>query len=196
MCDYSGKLVAWLDRELGDEEIAEVQRHIQECAECRMQVGKYQQASKSFDAYCDAVVTAKMRPRIPRWLPVLSTAGVLAIAATVVLVLLRPRVELPVPPAAAVAAAPPAVAGEPKPVPNKVVHRRHAPPRVQAQNMNWFPAEPAIQIAIPAESMFPPGALPEGVNFTADVSLAADGSARQIRLRPRLVGFERRTTQP
>jgi hypothetical protein len=196
MCDYSGKLVAWLDRELSDDETAEVQRHIRECAECRTQVRKYEQVSKSFETYCDAVVTAKVRRGMPRWVPVLSTAAVLAIAAAVALLLLRPRVELPVPPAAAMVAAPPTVAGEPAPTPSKVVHRRRTPPPSQAQNVNWLPAEPAIQIAIPAESMFPPGAVPEGVNFTADVSLAADGSARQIRLRPRLVGFERRTTQP
>jgi hypothetical protein len=28
------------------------------------------------------------------------------------------------------------------------------------------------------------------------VSFGPDGSAQQIRLRPRLIGFERRTTQP
>jgi hypothetical protein len=53
-----------------------------------------------------------------------------------------------------------------------------------------------IQIAIPADEMFPPGAVPEGMHFVADVTIAADGSAEQLRLRPRLAGFERRTTQP
>jgi hypothetical protein len=28
MCDHSGKLMAWLDRELGDDEMAELERHI------------------------------------------------------------------------------------------------------------------------------------------------------------------------
>ena len=44
-------------------------------------------------------------------------------------------------------------------------------------------ADPAIQIAIPADSMFPPGAVPEGVNFVASLSLA-DGSVQAIRLQP------------
>jgi hypothetical protein len=52
-------------------------------------------------------------------------------------------------------------------------------------------SEAAIQIAIPAEAMFPPGAMPEGVTFVADVSIGADGSVEQLRLRPRLVRFER-----
>jgi anti-sigma factor RsiW len=49
---------------------------------------------------------------------------------------------------------------------------------------SWTPAEPAIQIAIPAAAMFPPGAVPEGLTFIADVTIAADGSAERLRLRP------------
>jgi hypothetical protein len=41
----------------------------------------------------------------------------------------------------------------------------------------------AIQIAIPAEAMFPPGAMPAGINFVADMRIALDGSVQQIRLR-------------
>jgi hypothetical protein len=56
--------------------------------------------------------------------------------------------------------------------------------------------------------MFPPGAVPEGVNFTADFSIAADGSAAPLRLQPRPSGtpsdtpigtqvhYERKLTQP
>jgi anti-sigma factor RsiW len=69
----------------------------------------------------------------------------------------------------------------------RLIHRPHvaaplAP--VQAQNANWMPAEPAIQIAIPADAMFAPGAFPPGVSFTAELRIAADGSAQQLRLRP------------
>jgi anti-sigma factor RsiW len=49
---------------------------------------------------------------------------------------------------------------------------------------SWIPAEPAIQIAIPAAAMFPPGAVPDGLTFIADVTIAADGSAQRLRLRP------------
>ena len=48
----------------------------------------------------------------------------------------------------------------------------------------WQLAEPAIQIAIPAEAILPPGAAPEGVSFVAEVSIAPDGSAHQIFLQP------------
>jgi hypothetical protein len=41
----------------------------------------------------------------------------------------------------------------------------------------------AIEIAIPAEAMFPPGAMPNGINFIADVRIAPDGSVKQVRLR-------------
>ena len=41
-----------------------------------------------------------------------------------------------------------------------------------------------------------PGAVPEGVGFTADVMIAPDGSAQQVRLHPQLTEFERRPTRP
>jgi hypothetical protein len=50
--------------------------------------------------------------------------------------------------------------------------RAEKPPLTQA----------AIQIAIPAEAIFPPGAVPEGVTYIA--SLAPDGSVQSIRLQP------------
>jgi hypothetical protein len=94
--------------------------------------------------------------------------------------------------------APPAVIPEPvretTPAARRTVHRRQEPEPVQVQskNVNWVPSEPAIEIVVPAESMFPPGAVPEGFAFTADLSIAPDGSAQQIRLRPQLIALERR----
>jgi hypothetical protein len=76
--------------------------------------------------------------------------------------------------------------------PGKPVHRQRPAAHVPRQIANWQPTERAIQISIPAESMFPPGAIPEGVNFVADLSIAADGSAEQVRLRPRLIEVQRR----
>ena len=58
-----------------------------------------------------------------------------------------------------------------------------------------LPAAPALEIAIPGDAIFPPGAFPPGISFTADVTIAPDGSAQQIRLQPQLVEFERRTNQ-
>jgi anti-sigma factor RsiW len=210
MCDFSGKLIAWLDRELPADEAAKVERHLETCSECRSGVGAYKRVSSDFDAYCDEVIASNLRRRTPRWAPVVSAAG--AVAALVALFLVWPRTsaELPTFPRPQVAvAASPAVAANALPAPISTVHRIHrrqvaAPAQIQntiaapAQNQNayFIPEEPVIQIAIPAEEMFPPGAVPEGVRFDADLTIAADGSAERLRLRPRLIGFERRTTQP
>ena len=194
MCDYSGKLMAWLDRELSDDQMAEVQHHIGECTECRTWVAKYEQASKTFDTYCDAVAAVKTRSGEP-WVPMLSAVAAAMVAATLALVLLRAPAEQPAIPLAVVAVSP-ANVFESMPTAGKEVHRRRAASHPQAQTAAWLPTEPAIRIDIPAESMFPPGAVPEGVNFTADVSFGPDGSAQQIRFRPRLIGFERKATQP
>ncbi|HEY6388936.1 MAG TPA: zf-HC2 domain-containing protein [Candidatus Acidoferrum sp.] len=194
MCDYSGKLMAWLDRELSEDRMAEVQHHIGECTECRTWVAKYEQVSKTFDAYCDAMAAVKAHSGRP-WVPMLSAVAAAVVAATLALVLLRPPVEQPAIRPAMVPASPANVL-ESMPTSGKAVHRRRAASNRQVQAAAWLPTEPAIQIAIPAESMFPPGAVPEGVNFTADVSFGPDGSAQQIRFRPRLIGFERKATQP
>ena len=73
---------------------------------------------------------------------------------------------------------------------------RRAAPRPRFAQTHWPPAPPAVEIAIPADAIFPPGAAPEGVSFAADVTIAPDGSAQQIRLRPQLTEFERRPTRP
>jgi anti-sigma factor RsiW len=195
MCDLSGRLIAWLDRELREDEAADVERHLRACAECRSQVAAFEQVSGTFDAYCDAVIASNVRRRLPRWVPVWSGAAA-AVAAALLLAFPRAPVE-PFVRHPAVIAVPPAIFRETAPPPTKTVRRRHATPRVQSQNANVLPAAgPAIQIAIPAEGMFPPGAVPDGISFTADLSIAADGSAQRLRLQPRLVGFERRATQP
>jgi hypothetical protein len=187
--------MAWLDRELGNDEMVEFERHIGACSECRNRLEFYKQASATFDAYCDAVLSAKtQRKRLPRSVPMLTTAAATAITATL-LVLLRERVEppaLPPPVQVQVQAPTPAMVLEnvpaPTPAPSKTVHRPRATTTgTPRQTANWKPTERAIQISIPAESMFPPGAVPQGVNFIADLSIAADGSAEQIRLRPRLM---------
>jgi hypothetical protein len=85
-------------------------------------------------------------------------------------------------------------AAEPEPKKSPVVVQ--AAPPVRDEVTDILAEEPVIRIAIPADEMFPPGAVPEGIRFAADLTIAADGSAGRLRLRPRLAGFERRTTQP
>jgi len=193
--------MAWLDRELGNDQMVELERSIGACSECRSRLESYKQASANLDAYCDAVLSANtQQKRLPRWAPVLTTAAAAAITATLVLVLLRVRVEPPAlrpPVQVQVQASPPAMVHEnvpaATPTPSKTMHRlRATTPGTPRQTANWQPTERAIQISIPAEAMFPPGAVPQGVNFIADLSIAADGSAQQIRLRPRWMEVQRR----
>jgi len=210
MCDFSGKLIAWLDHELPAEEAAEVERHLGLCSECRTNVDAYKRVSGEFDAYCDAATAASAHRGVPRWAPVaIATAAAVALVA-LFLAMPRKRVRPPAFPPGQVAVAD-LPHGDVTTVPASSavihgVHRRHSgtTTKVQSVNANIVndqnaysqPDEPMIQIAIPADEMFPPGAVPEGMQFVADVTIAPDGSAERMRLRPRLAGFERRTTQP
>jgi anti-sigma factor RsiW len=202
MCNRSDMLIAWLDHELPPHEAADLEQHVAACAECRACMYAYKEVSKSIDAYCDAATesAAHREPR-PRWVPVLSVA-----AAAVALLLIfpsqrvdrrPPQASVPVAaaaspgngPTSALAAASSDLAGSGKKTPAAVLTKRpilrpHMVAPVQVQNANWMPVEPAIQIAIPADAMFAPGAVPQGVSFTAELSIAADGSAQQLRLRP------------
>jgi anti-sigma factor RsiW len=206
MCDFPGKLIAWLDHELPEREAAEVQQHVQECKECRNRVNAYEQVGIAVNAYCDEALASTVPGGRISWQLALSAATVVGIG--LLLVFPRARVEqtiarqpVAVAPALhdATTVAPPAIAFETPPAPEKPqrnVHQHPATPAAQNPARNWVSAEPAIQIAIPAEAMFPPGAVPEGINFVADLSIGPDGSAQRLRLQPRLVGLERRSTRP
>jgi anti-sigma factor RsiW len=207
MCDFSGKLMPWLDHELPANDAADVVRHLQLCLECRGRVEAYRQLSGAFDGYCDAYYDEIMalRPRRKLSRRTLTVAGAAALAAAMAaLFLLAPRARIRLSPV--LAPAPPVQAAQAAAAPIKTIPRlkrskgaeqiRHASPQPQALATNWLPPEPAVEIAIPADAIFPPGAVPEGVSFTADVTIAPDGSAQQIRLRPQLAEFERRSTRP
>jgi anti-sigma factor RsiW len=185
MCDAKHKLIAWLDHELLPEDAARVERHVEACKECRLRLVAYEQASKTFDAYCQAAVTKNTRHRLPGWVPVVSGA-VVAVCLAIVLVM-RTFVESQaiVTPPLATTSVPVVVPVEPQITPRKAIQRHHrlVSVPVRASATNWQPAEIAVQIAIPAESMFAPGALPQGVNFAAELRIAPDGSVQQVRLR-------------
>jgi anti-sigma factor RsiW len=208
MCDFSGRLIAWLDRELPAEEAAEVELHLEACSECRSDVDAYKRVSSEFVAYCDEAVASNVRREVPRWLPMVSAIGAVAAALALFLVWPRTPVQPPTfhPLQESVAASAPdgAIVLPARVSPIRRVHRRQVVAPVQIQNVATvqnqdaylLPNEPMIQIAIPADEMFPPGAVPEGMHFAADLTIAPDGSVERLRLRPRLAGFERRTTQP
>jgi anti-sigma factor RsiW len=184
MCDVQAKLIGWIDRELPADQTDEVERHVEGCHECRRLVATYERVSQTFDAYCDAVMAAKA-PRQARWVPVV--AGALIAATVVCVAFLRTRVVPPaaVEPTIAVASArvpgPPPVA---EPILHKpMIRRRHPAPHIRELATQEQPVDAAIEIAIPAEAMFPPGAVPNGINFIAELRIAPDGSVKQVRLR-------------
>ena len=219
MCDFTGKLTAWIDHELPPNDTADVELHLQSCEQCRGQVEAYHRLSGAFDAYCDAYCEASLARRSRRrpsrrTLAVSGTAT--AAAGIAALFLLAPRVRVQptlarVPPPGAGATnisqlAPPAqrarIAAPAMKTVSPIERRkpaeqtRRAPARPQGQQATWVPADPAVQIAIPADAIFPPGAVPDGISFAADVAIAPDGSAQQIRLLPQFIEFERRSNRP
>lgn len=184
MCDESGKLMALLDGELAAGEAAEVERHLGACAECSGRLRSYERLSHCIDAYCDEKLEAsEPRGAVPGK-SALVGAGAAAVVAIAVVFLLVPRVR-DVRPSAGLprAAAPVAVVAQAphvSPSPVRKIHRHPESAPAPVREANWLPAEPGIQIAIPADAVFPPGAVPEGVTFVADVRIAADGSAQQV----------------
>ncbi len=184
MCDFSECLVAWMDGELGANEAAEVEQHVQACEHCQKQVAAYEEASREFAAYYNettqTAIAANRHRKLPRWVPIVAAT---AAAAVIVLLALLPRSAKPVsaPLQLAVVQAP--IALEPATEPLKPVQRRHIPAHRKAPSTTWAMADPAIQIAIPADAMFPPGAVPEGAAYIANLSLT-DGSVQAIRLQP------------
>jgi len=215
MCDFAEKLMAWVDKELLDNDAAAVERHLPGCPECRDRVDTYRRVSDAFDRYCDAycyaVTASEPRRKLKR--PVLAISGGVAVAAALAMffLLVRWRVQpaapasAPIPPVIDVAKALPVGHAQPAPAvvrPAARIERRKRAEQIkqaaqpQSEETNWLASEPAVEIAIPADAIFPPGAVPEGVGFTADVTIAPDGSAQQVRLRPQLTEFERRPTRP
>src|SRR5260370_34783832 len=63
MCEFSGKLTAWMDHELAAEDATDVTRHLETCAECRARVEAYSRVTTAFEEYCDAYCEAVMESR-------------------------------------------------------------------------------------------------------------------------------------
>jgi len=59
MCDYSRRLVAWLDREMQGDEASEMERHVAVCAECRNGAAEFDRVSGAFEDYCEALAQTK-----------------------------------------------------------------------------------------------------------------------------------------
>jgi hypothetical protein len=161
MCNFSGKLIAWLDRELTEAEAVDVEQHVRQCAECRRAVDSYRRISAAFlGCYVSAMSPAKRAPRYWRWIAVAAAAFLIAAFLT------RPRPrQLPAMPQAPHA---PAMAFEKTP-PRLLVVRTHRAPAPKPIRAQWIAVEPTIKVALPADALFPPGAVPSGFSFIADV---------------------------
>lgn len=175
MCEYSGKLIAWLDHELPDQEATNVEWHIGQCAECRAAVAAYQEVSDAFLICCEAAMVAPPRRNSRIW----AWSGVAAAAAAAILtaiLLLQPRAEklsvyVPAPPhAPAIAFERPAFERPAFQHPEPIVRARslRGPAQIPVRSQ-WIAVEPTVEVALPADALFPPGAVPEGFSFIADV---------------------------
>jgi anti-sigma factor RsiW len=195
-CDCSQQLVAWLDGELSNDEAAYMEQHLAACVECRTKVDACKKVSVALQSYCDAATTSGTHQAAP--LRVLPYVGAAAAAAALAFFLLQshprplgPAVQ-PAPAIPSVVAVPDAKPASPAPSPRiKPVRVRRLAEPPQSSQTDSPPAESAVQIAIPAEALFPPGAFPQGVAFLADLSIAPDGSPQRLHLEPQLIQFER-----
>lgn len=181
MCDVSGKLIAWMDGELAEQEATDVERHVRGCMECRNSVDRLGEVSRLIVTYGDATVAMKARRKLRLWMPAL--AGAAAVAALFLLAF-RPATVKPAPVVERAVEQAPVLDPEMVASPAKVetVHRHPRSVARKHSNADWGLSDRAVRIVIPAEAMFAPGAVPEGMVFRADLSMASDGSVEGIRL--------------
>jgi hypothetical protein len=173
MCEYSGRLVAWLDRESQDEEATNVEWHVRQCAECREAVQAYEEVSGAFLACYEATIVPQPRRRRYIW-----TGSGVAVAAAIVAVLFfvqppaqKLSIHPPEPPAPVIsvrasmrASIRPSLRAS-VPAPAHAPHRAVPAPR----HREWMVEQPVLQVALPADALFPPGAVPPGFSFIAEV---------------------------
>ncbi len=162
MCEYSGRLIAWMDHELPGEEATNIERHVGQCAECRQALSDYEEVGAAFLTCYEAAIAVQPRWKTPLW----AAGGIAAAVVLAAILLAQPRAESvalvpqsPRPPAFALEIVEP-----PRPI--VAVRRRRRPAPIQSQ---WIAVEPTIEVALPADALFPPGAVPQGFSFIADV---------------------------
>ena len=178
MCNYSAKLIAWLDHELPENEASDLEQHVQGCAECRRLVGSYEATSDLFDRYCEAVLASEQPSKMPVWTPVALGAAVTAAVLAILFVFLPAQLEQ-IPARSPIAASPPAIVHSAEALPVKRSQRRqHAIAPIQNPPIFF------VMASVNDDAMFPPGAIPEGVTFVADINIAADGLPDRLQLQP------------
>ena len=195
-CDCSKQLVAWIDGELLNDDKMYVEQHVAACVECRTEMEACKKVSAAVQSYCEAPTTSRTHRTAS--LRVLPYVGVAAAAAGLAFLLLQPHPRL-LAPVVQPAPAPASVLVVPDAKPASPARSSHIKPfrvrdssrEARGLQSNSPPAESAIEIAIPAEALFPPGAAPQGVAFVADLTIAPDGLPLGLHLEPQLIQFKR-----
>ena len=161
MCDFSGRLIAWLDGELAADEAVEVGRHLRVCADCRNELRVYERLSGALDAYCEAAMMASGPCRVHFGKPAALGVGITAVAAAVVVVLLawpRPHDTHPSArpaPAAAVRTVEEAHVAPARVVPARVSPSRAPLPRCKTRKRAGRLLSPRYRSRFPRMPCFP-----------------------------------------
>ncbi|HEX8892723.1 MAG TPA: hypothetical protein VF783_05340, partial [Terriglobales bacterium] len=178
--------------------------HVRACPACGKCVSVCEEISREFAAYYAAITQTRpvtRRQKVSSWVPIAVSAA--AVAAMLMIGFMTrsakqvPTIQQaaaipsivetsPIRETAAPASQPAAEDHDPpyrQPKAIKVGQPRRTT-KLESTKAEWAMIEPAIQIAIPAEAMFPPGAVPEGLTYVTNVSLDPDGVMQGIRLQP------------
>ena len=97
MCEYSKRLVTWMDGELSESEAAEVEQHVRACPACRQCVSACEEICREFAAYYAAFTQTRpvaRRQKVSGWVPI--AASMVAVAAMLAIAFV-PRLAKQVP---------------------------------------------------------------------------------------------------
>jgi len=178
MCEFSKKLIAWLDRELPVEEALEVELHLDGCSECRRDLRTYERLSSAFDAYCDAAMELTAPRSHPSWKPAVLGAG--AVAAVLALLLASARMRKTQSPTSATFAAAPAPASQ------LIAETPRAPLNSVMQNPRWHARDLA---SIATEKKGNPSAK-NTLRFTENVPREPNDDTLNVRPTPATAGWQ------
>ena len=183
MCEIERKLIAWMDGELAADEATAVEHHFDECERCRERLAKYKNASEMFASYCDGVFVTETKRIVPIWVPVLASAAMLAGAGMWFFMSAPSRIEPIAPTRVPVLGA--ATAPQQSPAKEALQKRTQRQHRIAPMALKMAPYQQGerLEIAIPAEAIFAPGTVPEGMTVIAEMRIAPDGSVQDIRIR-------------
>ncbi len=184
MCEFEKSLITWIDGELDAGMTHQLEHHLEKCEKCSRNVARYREASRAFAAYYRETPVPKSRSG---WLWSAAGAAALTAAAAAILLMLRAPVEqMPFPALKTVEAPSIAFARMPAspPAPLKTLPQRASLAHRATSQPAFTGSEPFVEIAIPGDALFAPGALPPGFTFAAGLSISGDGSPRVLRVQP------------